>query len=108
MNEMQRYIKIDDWFFEIKTVRALKSKSYGDQYSSIANFNCNGDNMYIDGLMSREDNPYTYADFVTFKKFCSQMGVKKAHFDRFKNDKLQPQSVIIQPQKPASILQLVK
>lgn len=105
---MQRYIKIDDWFFEVKTVRALKSKSYGDQYSAIANVNCNGDSIYIDGLMTRDDKPYSHADFQTFKKFCRQMGVKTAHFDRFKNDGLKPQSVIIQPEKPTSILQLVK
>ncbi|GAA6203620.1 hypothetical protein [Thalassotalea sp. SU-HH00458] len=108
MNDMQRYIKMDDWFFEIKTVRALRTKNYGDKYSAIANINCNGDAIYIDGLMTADDNPYTFQDLQTFKQFCRKMGAKTAHFDRFKNDQLRSQSVIIQPEKPQSILKLVK
>lgn len=108
MDTMPRYIKIDDWFFEVKAVRALRSVQYGDQYSAIANFNCNGDTMYVDGLMTREQERFSHKDFQTFKKFCSQMNVKEANFDRFKEGGLASQRVIIEPYKSPSILQLVK
>ena len=89
----------DDLF--VKVHGGLQATSFSEQL-------INEITPHFDGLMTADDNPYTFQDFQTFKKFCSKMGVKTAHFDRFKNDQLRSQSVIIQPEKPQSILQLVK
>lgn len=108
MMTMPKYIQLNDWIFEIKAVRALRVKHYGERYSAIANVNINGDNAYIDGLMTREDDKFSYQDFQTFKDFCRQLGVKQANFDRFKQGKLVSQKVMIEPAKSSAILQLVK
>ncbi|GLX79237.1 hypothetical protein tinsulaeT_25770 [Thalassotalea insulae] len=108
MTTMPRYIELGDWIFEIKSVRAIRTKRYGDQYSAIANFNVNGDNVYVDGLMTREQEQFTGQDFQVFKEFCRQLGAKQAHFDRFKHGKLISQKVMIEQPEPQTILQLVK
>ncbi len=108
MTSMPRYIEVDDWIFEIKAVRAIRTKRYGDQYSAIANLNLTGDNIYIDGLMTREQDKFNAQDFRTFKEFCRHLGAKQAHFDRFKQGKLISQVVDLQPAVPQTTLQLVR
>jgi hypothetical protein len=81
---MPRYIQIDDWIFEVKTVRALRVKNYGEPYTAIANININGDNVYIDGLLTR-DQQFSKQDYQTFVNFCQQLAIKNVAFDRFKN-----------------------
>jgi len=83
-NTIERYIKVDDWIFEIKSIRAIRVKQYGQPYDAIANFNINGENAYIDGLMTREENLFTRKDQQTFLKFCQKLALKEVTFDRFK------------------------
>ncbi len=82
---MPRYIQVNDWIFEIKTIRALRVKNYGEPYSAIANININGDNAYIDGLLTREDQQFNRQDYQAFVDFCQQVAIKNVAFDRFKN-----------------------
>jgi len=106
--KLSRYVKLDEWFFEVKTVRAIKTEQYGDKYSAIANFNLNGNQAYIDGLMTRENDAFCYQDYLTFREFCRQINIESANFDRFKGSNFVSQQVIVTPEKPSSILQLVK
>jgi len=80
-----RYIKIDDWYFEIKMVRALKVDDYGEPYSAIANCNINGETMYIDGLLTKDDATFTGKDFKTFYKFAHQLGLESYSYHRYQN-----------------------
>jgi hypothetical protein len=107
---MPRYVKLDDWIFEIKTVRAIKVSNYGDPYSAITNLSVMGENMYIDGQMTREGgDQFTRKDFSTFYKFCQLLEMKNAHFDRIKNGKRCNRVVDIKPlEKPEPIMRLVK
>jgi len=82
---MPRYIQINDWIFEIKAIRALRVKNYGEPYTAIANININGDNVYIDGLLTREKAPFLRQDYQAFVQFCQQLAIKNVTFDRFKN-----------------------
>ncbi len=82
---MPRYIQLNGWIFEIKTIRALRVKNYGEPYTAIANININGDNAYIDGLLTREDQQFNRQDYQAFVAFCQQLTVKHVAFDRFKN-----------------------
>lgn len=107
MQTMPKYVHLNNWIFEVKTVRALRVDNYGDPYTAIANINLNGDTAYLDGLMTKEEDAFTRRDFLTFKKFCAQLDVTTAHFDRFKNNELKSESVIITPDQPKSLLQLV-
>ncbi len=103
---MPRFVQVDDWIFEIKAVRALRVDKYGEPYTAIANLTLNGDNAYIDGLLTRENEKFNRKDFQAFHKFCQQMQLKQAHFDRFKGDELVSECIDIKPVE--SILKLVR
>ena len=75
---MSRFVKVEDWIFEVKTVRALRVDHYGKPYSAIANLTVNGDSAYIDGLLTRENEKFSRKDFQAFYKFCQQMQLKQA------------------------------
>ncbi|OKY26196.1 hypothetical protein BI291_13485 [Thalassotalea sp. PP2-459] len=110
MKTMPRYVQLNNWIFEVKAVRALRVDNYGDPYSAIASLTVNGDNAYFDGLLSRENEVFTRDDFSTFKEFCSQLSVKHANFDRFKQSSMVSAQVDI-PQyqsAAANVFQLVK
>ncbi|MGB1199006.1 MAG: hypothetical protein ACPG46_08150 [Thalassotalea sp.] len=84
-NTDSRYVQIDDWIFEVKTVRALKVDKYGDPYKAIANCNINGDNMYVDGLLSKNDEDLSKEDYLAFLKFSRKLGLKGFSYHRFHN-----------------------
>jgi hypothetical protein len=108
IKSMARFVQVDDWIFEVKTVRALRVDKYGKPYSAIASLTVNGDNAYIDGLLTRENEKFSRKDFQAFYKFCQKMEVKQANFDRFKNNELISECVDIQPVKQKTILKLVR
>ena len=80
-----RIAKMDDWFFEVKMVRALKSKNYGDSYSAIAHLTASGEKMHIDSHLSVNGEELGRDDFMTIYKFCQSMGMKSISYDRIKN-----------------------
>ena len=80
-----RHIKIGEWLFEVKMVRALRVDEYGEPYSAIANCNINGDSMYIDGLLTKENQEFSKDDFMTFYKFCQKMGLDSFSYHRFQD-----------------------
>ena len=81
-----RCIKIDGWIFEIKAVRAIRVEEYGQPYSAIANINLNGDNAYIDGLLTNSSVELAREDFNTLKQYLQLLGVQEVQFDRYKNN----------------------
>jgi hypothetical protein len=106
---MPRYVKMNDWVFEIKAVRALKVSHYGEPYSAISNLSVMGENMYIDGQLTREHEAFTRQDFETFRQFCQQLGMKHAHFDRIKNGNRTTKVIDLKPQViPEPFIRLVK
>ena len=92
-----RFIHLDNWIFEIKSVRAIKVNQYGNPYNAIANFSFNGNNAYIDGLMTREDESFTKDDYQTFKDLCQKLGIEQVQFERFKNNRSQLETIIVEP-----------
>jgi hypothetical protein len=108
MITMPKFVQLEHWIFELKTVRALRVDNFGEPYSAIANININGDMAYLDGLMTKENEAFTRADFQVFKDFCRQIKIKQAHFDRFRNGQIKSECVIIEQETPTTILQLVK
>lgn len=83
---LSRCIKIDDWIFELKMVRAIRVEEYGQPYSAIANINFNGDNAYVDGLMTNSAGELAKKDFNTLTEYFQRLGVKEIQFDRYKNN----------------------
>ncbi|MCV2885860.1 hypothetical protein OE749_14270 [Aestuariibacter sp. AA17] len=82
---ISRFTHMDDWIFEVKLVRALRVKNYGDPYTAVATLSVNGDHMYIDTQMTREGDDFTRKDFNTFCHFCRDLEVKSMHYDKMKN-----------------------
>ncbi len=87
LNRISRCVKINNWIFEVKMVRAIRAQDYGQPYSAIANINLNGDKSYVDGLMTNSGDEFSRFDFNSFKVFLQQLDIKQAQFDRFKHDK---------------------
>jgi len=90
--QMSRCIKINNWIFEVKTVRAIRVEEYGQPYSATANISLNGDKSYVDGLMTNSEDEFGRLDFNTFKVLLQQLGIKQAEFDRYKNDEAMQRS----------------
>ncbi|GAA5141011.1 hypothetical protein [Thalassotalea piscium] len=103
---MTRYIQLDDWIFEVKAVRALRVKDYGQPYSAIVNINVNGDSAYIDGLMSREQEQFSRNDYNTVVEFCRKLSLNTVSFDRFKNGALVSEIIDLKKQSTAMLFKL--
>lgn len=82
---MQKHVKMGDWIFEVKMVRALKVDEYGKPYSAIANCNINGDSMYVDGLLTKEGEELSKDDFKTLLQFCQKLGLNRFSYHRYQN-----------------------
>jgi hypothetical protein len=80
-NTILRYVELDDWIFELKSVRAIRVDTYGEPYNAIANLCINGDSAYIDGLMTKDDNKLNQDDYSTFMKLCKRLGISQVKFD---------------------------
>lgn len=92
-----RFIQLDNWIFEVKSVRAIKVNSYGKPYNAIANLSFNGNNAYIDGLMTREEENFSKEDYQIFMNLCKKFGMKQMQFDRFKNNQFKLETVDLEP-----------
>ena len=79
--QISRHVQIDNWIFEVKMVRALRVKNYGEPYSAIANISLNGNSAYIDGMMQKDQQQLSEADVQTFKDFCQQMAIKQLNVE---------------------------
>ncbi len=79
---MTRCIKVDDWIFEVKVLRALRVNNFGEPYSAIANLTFNGDNAIIDGIMLKDQETLTNSDYQTLKAFCLKMNMKNINIEQ--------------------------
>lgn len=73
---ISRCVRMDNWIFEIKMVRALKVDSYGQPYKAIAHFNINGDYAFLDGALNASGEQFSHEDIETFKAMCQALEVK--------------------------------
>jgi len=94
---MPKHVRVGEWVFEVKIVRALKVSEYGKPYSAIANCNINGDAMYIDGLLTKNEQIFTKSDFDSFTEFCSRMGLKQFSYHRYQNGESITKDVVVSP-----------
>ena len=67
-----RVSQLDDWFFEVKMIRAIKSKNYGDPYSAIANLTANGYQMFIDSHLSANNEHFRRPVMRVFTTWLSR------------------------------------
>lgn len=86
--DITRYIELNNWIFEIKSIKAIKVEKYGEPYSATANLCINNDNAFVDGVMTRDQMDLDQEDYVTFMALCRKLGIKKVKFDDFTNQNL--------------------
>ncbi|PHR85574.1 MAG: hypothetical protein COA59_01110 [Colwellia sp.] len=94
---MSKHVQVGEWIFEVKMVRALKVSEYGKPYSAIANCNINGNVMYIDGLLTKNEQAFTKSDFKSFTEFCHVMGLKQFSYHRYQNGQSIIKDVMVSP-----------
>lgn len=80
-----RYTQIGDWIFEVKMVRALRVKNYGDPYTGTASLTLTGDSVYIDTQMTRDGDNFSRVDSLAFYKFCQMLELKQMNYDKIRN-----------------------
>ncbi|MDX2367485.1 MAG: hypothetical protein QNK36_03625 [Colwellia sp.] len=98
---VSKHVQIGEWIFEVKMVRALKVSEYGKPYSAIANCNINGDAMYIDGLLTKNEQAFTKSDFNSFNEFCYKMGLKQFSYHRYQNgESITKDNIVSSPIEP--------
>ena len=97
---MSKHVQIGDWIFEVKMVRALKVSEYGKPYSAIANCNINGEAMYVDGLLTKNEQICTKNDYRSFHEFCVQMGLKQCSYHRYQNGESVIKDLMVTPLEP--------
>jgi len=81
--DITRYIELNNWIFEIKSIRAIRVNTYGEPYSATANLCINNDNAYVDGVMTRDQTDLAQEDYLTFMALCQKLGISKVKFDDF-------------------------
>jgi hypothetical protein len=62
-----------NWLFEIKAVRAIKTKKFGDAYSAIANISIVDGEVHVEGLLSRDK--FTREDIEEIRAFVKSLGL---------------------------------
>lgn len=92
-----RFIHMENWIFEVKSVRAIRVDNYGEPYSAISNFTLNGDIANIDSLITKENEEFTRKDYQVFYRLCQHLGINEVQFSRFKNDTFKKSSFNIAP-----------
>jgi hypothetical protein len=91
-SQYKHVIQIGDWCFEIKSLRALKTKQYGEPYHAIAQCTINGDEMYIDGLLAKDEHQLGKKDWLAFKQLTEQLGLQGFKYHRVKDAQWQTKS----------------
>ena len=86
--DITRYIELNNWIFEIKSIRAIKVDTYGEPYSATANLCINNDRAYVDGVMTTDQMDLDNEDRVTFRALCKKLGISEVKFDDFTNQKM--------------------
>ena len=78
---INRHVQIDNWIFEVKMVRALRVRNYGEPYSAIANINLNGNSAYVDGVMNKNLQQLNHQDQEIIETFCQQLAIEDITFE---------------------------
>jgi len=83
-NNITRYIELNNWIFEIKSIRAIKVDTFGKPYSAAANLCINNDHVFIDGVMTRDQMDLDQEDYLTFTALCQKLGISQVKFQNYK------------------------
>ncbi|GGD59386.1 hypothetical protein [Lacimicrobium alkaliphilum] len=83
--DANRYVKVGDWMFEVKMVRAIRVEEYGKPYDAVAHMTFNGDEVYVDSQLNSANENLGRKDLEAFLDFAQMMEVHNFRYDRFQN-----------------------
>jgi len=98
-DSMLRHVQVGEWIFEVKMVRALKVNKYGEPYTAIANCTINGDSLYVDGMLAKENQDLAKNDLKSFYKFSQLMELKEFSYHRYLKGKFFTKKIKVTPEK---------
>ena len=73
----------DNWLFEVKVVRAIKTNEYGKPYSAIATITLVNGEAHVEGLLSKEH--WGKADSLAIENYLKANGYQHYYFVRYKS-----------------------
>ncbi len=74
----------ENWLFEIKEVRAIKTDAYGKPYSAIADITIVDGDVHVEGLLSKHKNGGR-RDLKEIENYIKKLGFKEYFYTRYKN-----------------------
>ncbi|WP_088332704.1 hypothetical protein [Lacimicrobium sp. SS2-24] len=108
----KRYIKVGDWMFEVKMVRAIRVEEFGQPYDAIAHMTFNGNEVYVDSQLSSADENLGRKDLDAFLNFAQMMDVENFRYDRFQNGERRSRNIkmvkSVENAEPQPNIRLVK
>lgn len=110
--DANRYVKVGDWIFEVKMVRAIRVNEYGQPYDAVAHMTFNGDEAYVDSQLTRTDENISRKDLDTFLDFAQMMEVHNFRYDRFQKGERRSRNIklveTVENAEPQPNIRLVK
>lgn len=79
-------LKVGNWLFEVKQIKAIKVDKKGEPYSGIATINIINDELHIDGLLMK-DSASSRSDIEDIKTFISGLGFDEYKYNRYNKDR---------------------
>ena len=111
--DTNRFVRIGQWIFEVKMVRAIRVEKYGDPYDAVAHMTFNGDEAFVDSQLTREEESFKREDLETFLNFARMMDSSNVRYDRFQNGQRRTRNISLADSKvvkaePKPNIRLVK
>lgn len=78
---MSRYMQLDGWIFEVKSIKAKRTKNQGKSIDAMANLCVNGAHANVDSFMSLDGEKMSPADLLAFKTLFQQLDIDDIRYD---------------------------
>ena len=76
----------EEWFFEVKQIRAIKVKVYGQPYRALVYFNIVNKQLHLESLISFDG--FTSEDFIALEDKVIELGFSEYYLNRERNGEL--------------------
>ena len=108
-NSANRYVKVGNWIFEVKMVRAIRVEEYGKPYDAVAHMTFNGDEVYVDSQLSSIEKNLDRSDMDAFLDFAQMMEANNFRYDRFQNGQRRSRNIkLLEKEEVQPNIRLVK
>ena len=82
---MERYIRIGQWIFELKQVRAIRAPEFGQPFDANALITITDGVPHVEGLLTKKDKSFNHFDYLAFEHFFKSSGFLHVEYSQMKN-----------------------